>query len=130
MGGVLIFKPKFFEKYQKTSSNCSSSDSVYCNEKNPNLNYSSQSNTNTPDSGIDNGNGVTNSPNSGVNSGVNNNINNDNSGFNNNTNNSKININYIFGTGLIILIYMFYKKYDMKFIYILFLILVLLKLSL
>jgi hypothetical protein len=118
MGGVLIFRPKFFEKYQKTSSNCSSSDPVYCNEKNPNINYSTLDNSNNSNS---NNNGVS----------ISNTNTNQQDMFNKNSIfNSNINSNYIFGIGLILLIYMFYKKYDAKFIYILFLIIVFVKLSL
>jgi len=35
MGGVLLFKPKTFEKYEKISKECTSNNSVYCSEQNP-----------------------------------------------------------------------------------------------
>lgn len=123
MGGVLIFKPKFFEKYQKISSNCSSIDPVYCNEKNPNLSYSYQPNN------VINNNDSNNSDINNSGSNINNSDSN-NSGSNNSDINNSDKSNYIFGFGLILLIYMVYKKYDSKFIYILFLVLVSLKISL
>lgn len=115
MGGVLLFKPKTFERYQKISTDCGSDNSIYCSEKNPNGTTQSQpSQTNQPNQPIQE------------------NVGSNNLGLVQNNSISKsfdYDIHPIEIGGLVLVAFMYVKKYDSKLIYLLIVTILLLRLS-